>query len=77
MLALDFAGVFTGRDADNPLEVARQVALTAEADLDRHVDQRSTRLDQPLRLTNTHGFEIAVGRHPDLGMKYAHQIVRD
>jgi len=62
-------GVLAWCDAEDPLEALGQVTLTAKPDLGRYLSQRFARFDQPLRVTDSHTFQIGIGRHTDFGAK--------
>ena len=68
--------ILTRRCTDDFLETARQMALTTKPNLDRCLCQRFASFDEALRLTNTHAFQIGVGRHADFGAKDTQKVVR-
>ncbi len=69
-------GILTRRYTNNLLEAVRQVALTAKPCLDSYFCQRMAGLDQPLRVTDTHTFEISIWGHTYFGAKNTQQIIR-
>src|ERR1700741_813005 len=72
---LNLCGVLTRRYADDLLEAAGHMALTAISNLDSELCQRFADLNKPLGVTNAHIFQIRVGRHANLGGKGTQKVI--
>src|ERR1043166_5303941 len=73
---MDLLCVLPRSHTDNFLELTRQMTLTAEPDLDRHLSQWFAGFNEALGMPNAHTFQVCIGGHTHFSMKNSQQIVR-
>src|SRR5215218_6824279 len=68
--------VLTGCHANDLLELARHMTLTAEPGLGSRFRQGHTRFDESLSMPDAHTFQISIRRHADFRPEDTQKIVR-